>query len=163
MIDGSMHVCAQLNTGYVCAHMSVQLSLFCVLCTCRYRGQAAISRGCSAGCLARNSFLCQSGIALKVYPSPVLSPAHMPMNSPNLPSTHSLTHAPILPPSISTSTYCPPPDQLMFSQFSMHPSTVLYPLPTHHPPAYPPTYLLTYPSIHPPSTHPSIQHPPTIH
>ena len=89
------------------------------------------------------------------------------MNSPRLPSTHSLTYAPILPPSISTSTYCPPPIQLIFSWFSVHPSTVLYPPPTHHPPAYPATYLLTYPSIHPstiyPPIHPTSTHHPLTH
>lgn len=164
MIDGSMHVCAQLNTRYVCARMSVQLSLFCVLCICRYRGQAAISRGCFAGCLDRNSFLCQSGIAVKVFPSPLLSPAHLPMNSPNLPSTHS-THLCTHPPTkhfyIHLLSTAQPTHVLMVlcAPFKRAFLSTTH----HHPPAYPPTYLLTYPSIHPPSTHPSIQHPPTIH
>ena len=104
---------------------------------CRYRGQAGISRGHFARCLARNSFLCLSGISVKTYPSPVLSPAHLPMNSPNHLSTHPLTCASILPP----------------KHFYIHPLSTIHP-----------TYVLmvldvpfnsALSTIHPPSTHPS--------
>lgn len=144
-----MHVCARVSTRYVCACMSVQLSLFCVSCMCRYRGQAGISRGHFARCLARNSFLCLSGISVKTYPSPVLLPAHLPMNSPNHLSTHPLTSASILPP----------------KHFYSHPLSTIRPtyvlmvlhvpfnsaLSTIHPPSTCPS---TDPSTHHPLTHP---------
>ena len=178
MIDGSMHVCAQLNTRYVCTRMSVQLSLFCVLCTCRYRGQAVISRGCFAGCLARNSFLCQSGIAVKVYPSAFTCPPAHEFSKPSFhPFTHLCTHPPTKHFSIHLLSTTHPTHILMVfcapfnrALSTTHPSSTC--LPTHlptHPSIHPSTI---YPPIHPTSTHHTLTHsfiyatthwPPPIH
>lgn len=164
MIDGSMHVCAQLNTRYVCTRMSVQLSLFCVLCTCRYRGQAVISRGCFAGCLARNSFLCQNGIAVKVYPSPfTCPPAHEFSKTSFHPFTHLCTHPSTkhfyihllstTHPTHILMVFCAPFNRALSTT---HPSSTC--LPSHLP-----THLSIHPSIHHLPTHPSNIHPPSTH
>lgn len=164
MIDGSMHVCAQLNTRYVCTRMSVQLSLFCVLCTCRYRGQAVISRGCFAGCLAGNSFLCQNGIAVKVYPSPfTCPPAHEFSKTSFHPFTHLCTHPSTkhfyihllstTHPTHILMVFCAPFNRALSTT---HPSSTC--LPSHLP-----THLSLHPSIHHLPTHPSNIHPPSTH